>query len=208
MRFETLLSTWRGTRFENRVLLGSVLALTLAVLVLAVAVFAKTAVVTVQPPTVTKEFTVGSTFASRTYLEAWALFLSQSLGNVTPSSAKFVTEAVAPLLGPRVYQTVMTALEKQVSEIRENHITLFFEPRRILHEKESGKIFIHGQSVLEAPSGDRTRKERTYEFIIRVLNYMPSVDYIDTYEGSPKTIEELARLKRMDDKRRSKGDAE
>jgi conjugal transfer pilus assembly protein TraE len=200
--------TWRGTRFENRLLLGTVLGLMLIVLILSVAVFAKTAVVTVAPPAIAKEYTVGASFGSKTYLEAWALYVSQSLGNVTPSSAKFVKDAVAPLLGPGVYQTAMNALEKQVNQIRENHITLFFEPRRILHEAESEKIFVHGQSVLESPSGDRSRKERTYEFVIDVMNYMPRVVHIDTYQGPPRTIDELERLRRDAEKRRSRGVSE
>lgn len=205
MKMDSMKSSWRGTNFTNRVLLASNIGLTLVVALLAISVMLKKSVVTVHPPAISKEYSIGADWASQTYLEAWALFMSQALGNVTPSSAKFVKGAVEPMLSPKVYQPVMVALEKQVAEIRDNHITLFFEPRRILHERETDKIFIHGQSVLEAPSGDRTRKQRTYEFQMEMMNYMPSVTYVDTYEGPPRTLEELGRLKRMNDKRRSAG---
>ena len=157
------------------------------------------------PPVLRDSATVGSNFASGNYVEAWALYTSQSLGNVTPNSVRFVRKSIEPILSPSIYQEVMSALEKQVEDIRGNHVSLSFEPRRILREKETGKIFVHGQSVLESPSGDRKRTERTYEFTFEVLNYMPALTHMKTYEGKPRTLEELEMMKRLSEERKRRG---
>jgi conjugal transfer pilus assembly protein TraE len=157
------------------------------------------------PPALQGKTDISSNHASSNYTEAWALFTSQTLGNVTPNSVKFVRKAIEPILSPLIYQQVMTALEKQVEDIRDNHVTLYFTPRRILNERKSGKIFVHGQSILESPSGDRTRTERTYEFKFSVLNYMPSLDHMKTYEGKPRTVEELEMMTRLNNERARRG---
>jgi conjugal transfer pilus assembly protein TraE len=192
---------------KNQLQYYALIALSMLSLILGVAAVSKDAVVTVIPPTLHKEADIGADFASTSYLEAWALHLSLSLGNVTPTTVGFVKQTVEPLLSPIVYQDVVSALEKQVDEIKSNHVTLYFEPRRVLREESSGKIFVHGQSVMETPTGQRERTERSYEFIIGVLNYMPNLTYIDTYPGPPRTTDELDRLKRMEDAARKRGNS-
>lgn len=205
MNFTKLFNTFRGTRDSNRWLIVALVMSCLTILVLSIGLINTKAVATMVPPVLKEEATVGADFASSNYIEAWALYTSQTLGNVTPSSVRFVRKAIEPILSPLIYQKVMKALEKQVEEIRGNHVTLYFEPRRILSEKETGKVFVHGQSVLESPSGNRSRTERTYEFKFTVLNYMPSLVYMDTYEGKPRTLDELEMIKRLQDERIRRG---
>jgi conjugal transfer pilus assembly protein TraE len=207
MQLNKLFDSVSGVSERNNLQLYALILISLCCLLMTFSFINKKAIVTVIPPNLNKEADIGSDFASTSYLEAWALNLSLSLGNVTPTSVSFIKKTVEPVLSPIVYQDVIKALERQVEEIRSNHVTLYFEPRRVLREQTSGKIFVHGQSVLETPTGQRERSERSYEFIIEVLNYLPSLTYIDTYPGPPRTIDELDRLKRIESaaKRRSKG---
>lgn len=205
MNLKSVINSWRGTRSTQRFLIVVLGLSSLANVILAIGLINVKVVATMIPPVLRDNATVGSDYASANYSEAWALYTSQTLGNVTPNSVKFVRKAIEPLLSPTVYQDVMKALEKQVEDIRGNHVTLYFEPRRILREKETGKIFVHGQSVLEAPSGDRKRTERTYEFKFEILNYMPSITHVMTYEGKPRTVAELELMKRLNEERRRRG---
>lgn len=205
MNTKELISSWRKTRDSHRILLFALVLSALVNLILATGLINQKVVTTLVPPVLDAESTVGFNFADSAYVEAWALYASQTLGNVTPSSVRFVRKAIEPILSPVVYQPIMQQLEKQVEEIRDNHVVLYFEPRRILREKETGKIFVHGQSVLESPSGDRTRTERTYEFKFEIVNYMPSLTHVDTYKGKPRTLEELEMIKRLADERTRRG---
>ena len=205
MLFDTLQKTWQSTLNKNRFLEYSVCALALACLLMAYGVINKSVVVTLVPPTLTTDAQVGKNFASESYLEAWALFMSLALGNVTPESVRFIRHTIEPMLSPSVYQVVMKKLQQQADAIRANHVTLYFEPRRIVRESASGKIFVQGQSIQESATGQRQRTQRTYEFKIGVLNYLPSVSYIDTYTGEPRTIEEIERAKAAADRRLKTG---
>lgn len=205
MHLKKVIGSFRGARDFNRLLVMALALSAAGNLVMGIGLINTKVVTSMVPPALSEEATVGHNFASASYTEAWALYTSQSLGNVTPNSVRFVRQAIEPILSPMVYQNVMKALEKQVEDIRGNHVTLYFEPRRILREKETGKIFVHGQSVLESPSGDRNRTERTYEFKFDVVNYMPSITHIDTYEGKPRTVEELEMMKRLEEERKRRG---
>ena len=64
-----------------------------------------------------------------------------------------------------------------------------FEPRRVVYEKSTGKVYVYGYSfVRQGTSFETERREgRTYEFTLRIANYAPLLMAIDTYEGTPQT---------------------
>lgn len=196
MNISKLTETWKKTRDSQRMIVAGLLLSGVANIILALGVINQKTVVTLVPPQINESTKIGSNYADRSYAEAWALFTAQALGNVMPSSAKFLKTSIEPILSPKVYQQVMQHLERQVEQVRADHVTLYFEPRVILHEQETDKIFINGQSVLESPSGDRIRNERTYEFIFEVVKYMPNLVHVDTYRGKPRTLEEIDRMKK------------
>lgn len=202
MNLDKLTESYRKTRDTQRILLGALAFSALANTVLALGVMTQDTVVTMIPPTLRTESTVGFNFAETSYTEAWALYTAQTLGNVTPSNVKFLRTSIEPILSPQVHQAVIQQLERQAQNIRDNQVILMFEPRRIIREQETGKIFVHGQSVLESPSGDRSRAERTYEFQFRVLNYMPNLTHVDTYKGPPRTLEEIEKMKKLNRNRK------
>jgi len=115
--------------------------------------------------------------------------LAQLLGNVTPGNADFVKRSIAPVLAPSIYQDTMNALFQQVEQIKLDRVSTRLDPREVIYEPKTGKVFITGYSVAAGPAGKEERDTRTYEFIIRVHNYQPLVTYIDTYRGAPHTLE-------------------
>ena len=206
MDYKEFIASWHGTRVVNKALLIAVVLVAMANVILVMATINEKTVVTIIPPTVDEKVKVGSDFASESYVEAWALYMALSLGNSTPNTVRFIRASIEPLLSPLFYNDVMAALSKQVEDIRESNVSLYFEPRRVVREKETKKVFVHGFSVMEAPTGERKRTERTYEFRFEVRNYMPSLVHIDTYPGPPLTKEEIAKQERMKSSRRPRGE--
>lgn len=204
MNLKAYLKTWEGLQAENRwgrIVQGALIAI---VLVLVVLVARKETIVTIQPFTLSEEAWVTRNDASRSYLEAWGFAIAQLLGNVTPGSVDFVKERLSPLLAPSVYQDVMDAVEVQAKEIRNDRITMRFEPRFVEYEPKSGKVFVYGFSYTRGASSqaDEDRTERSYEFVLTVSNYLPVLSYIETYAGRPRTEVVLEQLKRKEENRK------
>jgi len=82
---------------------------------------------------------------------------------------------------------VVDALEIQARQIREDRVTLKFQPRQVEYEYETGHVFVTGYSLVSGPSGDEQRQTRTYEFDIDIEQYRPKLSWMDTYEGQART---------------------
>lgn len=182
------LKTWEGTEVENkwsRVFIGTLL---LVIIVLVLLVSRKETVVTIQPWTLEGEAWVTKNNASQSYKEAWGLALSILIGNVQPSTVGFIKDRIAPILSPKIYQEVIDVLEVQAIDIKKDRVVMRFEPRGIIYETKTGKVFVEGMSYMKGVSSDKELgTRRTYEFVISVDNYMPKLEYIDTYENLAKT---------------------
>ncbi len=111
------------------------------------------------------------------------------MGNVTPADVSFIRVAIEPLLSPAVYQQVVDALKIQARQIREDRVTLKFQPRQVEYEYETGHVFVTGYSLVSGPSGDEQRQTRTYEFDIDIEQYRPKLSWMDTYEGKQERSE-------------------
>lgn len=202
MKFKSYLRTWEGAQTENkwsRVILG---ALVFIILLLTAKVMTKEQIITIKPFTLTEEAWVTKSSASQSYQEAWAFAFSQLVGNVTPGTVDFIKERLTPFLSPRIYTEVVDAIEIQAREIKNDRVTMRFEPRSVEHEEETGKTFVFGYSFRQGASGKPERKERTYEYVISISNYAPSLDHITTYVGKPRTLKVLEQLKRKQEARR------
>jgi len=191
VKLEKFLSTWQGVQAENKFARVAIVGLLLSVLLLVALAFRKETIVTITPFTLTEEAWVTKNQASQSYQEAWAFALAQLLGNVTPGTVGFIKDRIQPLLSPRIYQDVIDVLKVQSQDIVNNRLTMRFEPRGVTYEVSTGKVFVQGWSYIKAISANEVRSERTYEFKIRVSNYAPVFEHIETYEGKPRTVEEL-----------------
>ena len=207
MNLQSLLTSWQGLRMAVFSLAALTAVLTAANLALALGLLFRDETVVLVPPVLDSRVSVSRRQADEGLLKSWGLYLAQLLGNATPGNTEFLKESVAPILSPRVFGEFMTALNTQAEEMRFDRVSLRFEPRLVQYEKSSGLVFVTGQSVAVGPGGDERRKERTYEFLIEIQNYMPLLSRMDTYQGSARTAKVREKL-RARENRRSRREAE
>lgn len=186
MKLDKYLQTWQGVMGENKFFRILFLGMTLALILVALNSFRSETIVTIQPYTLNDDAWVSQSDASQSYKEAWGLMLATLTGNVTPANLGFVRERIEPLLSPRIYQEVIDAIEVQALYIRNDRITMRFEPRRVIYEPSTNKVFVNGDSYLTSASGETIRDRRTYEYVIDIQNHSPVVSYIATYAGQPR----------------------
>lgn len=195
MNFRKYGKSFTALQSENIFLRWLAASLTVLVIVMLFALLHKRTIVTIQPFTLARDAQVTEGEASRTYMEAWGLALAEVIGNVHPGNAGFIGEHLKPLLSPQIYHQTIDAIESDAQSLREDRISLRFEPLRVIYEKSTGKIFVFGHSYVRAGTGADAEKKsaRTYEFRMRIANYLPEVLAINTYEGVPKTRDEVER---------------
>lgn len=154
-------------------------------------------IVTVMPPN-THGITVTSNGGDQRFSEAWGLYLAGLIGNITPGNIDFVVKSIEPMLSPAIYQDAVVALRAQAQKIAADRVSMRFEPREVIYETSTGKVFVSGYSYLSAAGGEEKRTKRTFEFRISSSNYMPQIDHIETYAGNPLTQKVRERRKKKE----------
>jgi len=194
MILKTMKNTFDGMRGENHFLRLCIAGLLASNIVTSCAVMTRDEIVAVVPPTLTEKSWVSKNTASQDYTESWAYFVAQLVGNVTPHNANVVKDALGPLLSQDIYQNVMKVLDEQIMQIRQDRVTLLFEPEKVLRDNANpNKMYVTGRSVTEGPAGGKKRASRTYEIELTVVNYKPVITWISTNSGDPRTADVVAR---------------
>jgi len=204
MKFKDYIKSRDGYLSENKIGRMVVGVLALLVLLQTGMLMNKTSIVVIQPWTLTQEGWVAKEDASVGYKEAWGWALAMFLGNTTPGNIEFIKERIKPMLSPAIYQEVVDEMEKQALEIKEERITIRFEPREVIYERESGKVFVYGYSHVKTASFNAkgTTMPRTYEFDLQISNYLPILEYMNFYDGHPKTIKKIELLESKEKRRK------
>ena len=163
-------------------------------IVLALGLLFRDTVVTVVPWTLSGEAEVTKDDASQNYKESWGMAIALLLGNVQPATVDFIADRIKPLLAPEIYHEAVDALYSNAQILREERVTLRFEPRRVTCEKTSGRVFISGYSYsrLGTSMDEEKRHERTFEIGLEISEYAPVITYIDTYTGKARTEDVIA----------------
>lgn len=163
-------------------------------IVLALGLLFRDTVVTVVPWTLSGEAEVTKDDASQNYKESWGMTIALLLGNVQPATVDFIADRIKPLLSPEIYHEAVDALYSNAQILREERVTLRFEPRRVTYEKTSGRVFVSGYSYsrLGTSMDEEKRHERTFEIGLEIAEYAPVITYIDTYTGKARTEDVIA----------------
>ena len=191
MKLSEFLRTWEGLETENRFSRAIILGLLGVCVITSLAAWRTERSIILIPPTLTQEVEVTRTAASSEFKESWGLFLAELLGNTTPANADFLKSAIEPLLAPEIYRTVLDAMTDQIKAIKMDRVAISFTPRHVVYEAETNKVFVSGELKSQGPSSKPDIKPRTYEFIIIIKNYRPSLAFIDVYPDDPRTLERL-----------------
>ncbi|MBX2807143.1 MAG: type IV conjugative transfer system protein TraE [Cellvibrionaceae bacterium] len=204
MKMGSFIRTWEGSLVENkwnRIFNG---LLVVAILLLIYMLLSKDQIVVIQPETLGTESWITKNSASESYKESWGLFLAQMTGNITPANVDFLKDRFKPLLSPAIYADVIDSFEIQAMNIKNDRVTMRFEPRFVEYEKNSDKVFVYGYSFFKGTTGKEDRTDRTYEYRIKIANYAPLIVDINTYEGLPRTENVLLRLQEQEQRNADK----
>jgi conjugal transfer pilus assembly protein TraE len=194
MKTSEYLKTYEGMRAEARWTRVSIGGLAVALTLCSIMAFTRDQVVVMQPVTLAGDAWISEKAASESYKEAWGMFLAQLVGNVTPSNVTFLKDRLAPLLSPSIFNEVMTGLDMQSQKIVQERIVTRFEPREVVYETTTDKVFVTGRSYVKGTTGDEKAEDRTYEYGIRIKNYLPMVVSAQTYAGPPRSEQVLAAM--------------
>lgn len=202
MNLQRYFSTFQGLKTENRLNRIVTGVLVAAVIGEAFVIATRPQIVTIQPWTLASDAQITASSASQSYIEAWGLALAELIGNVQPGSVNFIADRLRPLLDPAIYHQVMDGLQQNAEELRDDRVSMRFEPRTVRFEKSTGLVFVTGTSYVRHGTSLETEQhsQRTYEFGIRIAHYAPLVTHITTYEGGPRTADVLAREKNREEK--------
>ena len=201
MLSSNLNKSFDGMRGENKFLRLMVAGLAICVFAASCSALKKDQIITVVPPTLTEKTWVSKTQSASEYTEAWALYIGMLVGNVTPANASIVKDALGPILAPDIYQSTMDVLDKQIFQIRQDRVTLSFEPQKVLRDTVNpNRFFITGRSISQGPAGDKRRANRTYEVELTIQNYKPVLSWISTNSGDARTQDVIDRERKKDEK--------
>jgi conjugal transfer pilus assembly protein TraE len=164
-------------------------ALSLICLVVSIGWLLTDRTVVLVPPLMDERMEVSLQRASEGYKKAWALTIAQLTGNVTPSNADLVLETLGDLLSPDAYRKIAASLASQVADIKRDSLVVSFEPRQVMYERASGKVFVTGSFRSQGVSGSPIKAVRTYEIVVDIRLGRPWVTRFSPYEGMPVTAE-------------------
>jgi conjugal transfer pilus assembly protein TraE len=192
VRLARFLATWRGLTLENRFHRVVLLLLLATNLTTALALVNAERTVVLVPPVLEGPVEVARDSAAREVKEAWALYVAELLGNVSPGNAEFLERAIEPLLAPALRRAVAEVMAYQVGEIQRESVTLTYLPRNVLYEPETDKVFVTGSQTSAGPAGRPQVRVRTYELTLAFRHYRPVVTHLDVYPEEPRTLERLS----------------
>lgn len=187
MDFKKFQTNWQTMVTERNLHRIATPALSIAVLLLVMALVNHKPLVVLLPPKLTEQVRISMDSADEGYKRAWGLFVATMAGNVTPGNAEYMMRNLEGLLSPRVYQALKESLADQVQRVKRESMSIAFQPREVLYEIATDRVFVFGRAVLTGSSGERAEESRTYEFEIDMVNGIPQVTYFDLYSDKPKT---------------------
>jgi conjugal transfer pilus assembly protein TraE len=197
MNLWDFLKTWKGTRQENRFQRGVNAVLAVGVVIIGAKAWSNDTIVTFVPPTLNEEVRVARHSADEGYIKSWGLYLATLMGNTTPGNVGVVRDVLSPLLASAVFQPTMQALAIEIEEIKRDRVSKRFEPKAVLYETATQKVFVSGTSYSKGVVGEEKSNAKTFEFKIRMTEYRPVIQHVETYVGEPRTQKEIDRLERM-----------
>lgn len=182
MDFKKFFSGYSGVLQENRFHRVVCVVLLLANLLLGAAVWSREAVVVLVPPDLRERVEVGRDRADLRYQESWGLFFALLLGNVTPKNIDFVVNSIDAYLSPEIYQDLMKEMYAQARNLKQNNVSVSFEPREVSYDEKHDRVVVKGRTVLRGSYGKPQTISKTFEIGIAVRNYYPLITYLASYD--------------------------
>ena len=110
--------------------------------------------------------------ASQAYFEWWGLSLAELLGNLNPQNLSFVESRLQSLFSPNLYQQMQDSLNQQFHRLREDQVSITFEPLVLEFLKATQEVKVTGHSVMSS-GNQRMAGQKTFVFRFNLLHYRP-----------------------------------
>lgn len=176
--------TWQRLVTENRFHRGLLIALLATNLLTLSALLQAERTVVLVPPILESQVNVARASASQEVKEAWGLFVTELLGNVTPTNATFLRRTLEPLLSPSLRRAIAGILDDQVEALKRDRVSVRFAPELVQYEADSDRVRVSGKQVITGPGADPVTRPRTYEVQVAFRNYRPLITYLDAYQDA------------------------
>jgi conjugal transfer pilus assembly protein TraE len=176
--------TWQRLVTENRFHRGVLIALLGTNLLTLIGLLQAERTVVLVPPILESQVNVARASASQGVKEAWGLFVTELLGNVTPTNAPFLRQALEPLLSPSLRRAVSGILDDQVEALQRDRVSVHFAPELVQYEAASDRVRMSGKQVITGPGADPVTRPRTYEIQVAFRHYRPLITHLDAYQDA------------------------
>lgn len=185
MKIQLFSQTWKGMVKTSTFLLFSNVAMALTVAVLGMAVVNKEPVVTLVPPSLTKEARVGLNTADAEYFMSFGMYAATLTGNITPKNVVFVADAISTLVDAQIYPEVRRQMFALANDpvFKTRGGSIYFEPVDVQFDAPTGKVFVLGNQVSLTASGRQNRLPFVYEIQMEMRNRRPVITAFDKYAG-------------------------
>lgn len=155
--------------------------------------FTSTETIVLVPPTLDERVVVSANDASEGYKSAWAVYVAEMMGNITPGNAEFISRHMDAMFAPEAYRELSAAIDEQLDAIERDRITVRFEPSEVHYEARTEKVFVTGFFQSSGAGGDGRRTNRTFEMRIDMRFGRPWVTHFVAYQDLPRTLDALER---------------
>lgn len=176
--------TWQRLVTENRFHRGILIALLGTNFLTLIGLLQAERTVVLVPPILEQQVNVARASASQEVKEAWALFITELLGNVTPTNAPFLRQTLEPLLNPKLRRAVAAILDDQVEALQRDRVSVRFAPELVQYEAASDRVRISGTQVITGSGADPVTRPRTYEIQVAFRHYRPLITHLDAYQDA------------------------
>ena len=176
--------TWQRLVTENRFHRGLLSALLATNLLTLIALLQAERTVVLVPPILESQVNVARASASQEVKEAWGLFVTELLGNVTPTNAPFLRQTLEPLLSPNLRRAVAAILDDQVEALQRDRVSVRFAPELVQYESGTDRVRVSGKQVITGPGADPVTRPRTYEVQVAFRHYRPLITHLDAYQDA------------------------
>lgn len=132
--------------------------------------------------------------ADAEYIKTFGLFYATLIGTITPRNVEYVADRLSAMTSAEAYPVIrkkLLSLSKDV-EFMSSGTAINFISYSIIYEPDRGKVFVTGESRIQAGVGAAKASLVTYEMDIRIIEGRPVVLLLQNYPGDkPHTREWL-----------------
>lgn len=194
MKYRAFEKGWLASQRALRWLIVLSACLGAAVLCLVVLLVTQKETIVLVPPVMDGEMRIRAGDPTPEFREMWAVFVATQIGNVSPKTVGFAKKTLEQLVSPEIFHSMSEVVEEQIRRIQLERLVLRFEPREVLYDQGSGRVFVNGIGHVTTPSGVSERRRKTFEVLVDATGYSPVVQDLRVHEGEESIAERRREL--------------